>query len=152
MIVGAEMKSALLVDRVIDGNVPFGNPSVDKETIAFDGKQVVVTRTYHPVDYAPIRAALVANIKAKASEIILSYCPQHRQANLTAWAAELALTFPGTKGADLDEPHKTIWLSGMAIWTNIKLIRAHSDVLEAEVAWLQDANLAEWTQHNWPVI
>lgn len=151
--VGAQVGGdALLVDRVDYDDPPFGNPPVVSESGFFDGSQFVVTRTYGTPDYSPVRAALIGAIKVRASDIILRFCPQYKQANLTARAVELALMFPGVKGEDFDEPYRSEYLAGQAIWDAIKAVRAHSNALEAEINALPDAELQSWQQHDWPVL
>lgn len=152
-IVGAEIGgSALLVERYLDVEPPFGNPPVLSESVSYDGQKTIVTRAYASPDYASIRSKLIAKVKATAGDIILDYCPQYKQANLTAQAAELALTFPGSKGEELPEPYMTAWRDGQAIWAKIKAVRAHSNTLETEIMGLPDAQLATWQQHDWPVL
>lgn len=148
-IVGSEFSGGrLLVERVCD-DAPTNRPIVSEQSAWVDGR-VLVTRSYGPPDYAALRAKHVAAVKANAGKLILDYCPQYKQANLTAQAAELALLFPSTKGEDLPEPHRSAWMAGQAIWDHIKLIRAHSNSLEAEIVALPDAQVEGWQQHDWP--
>ncbi len=148
-IVGSEFAGGrLLVERVCD-DAPSNRPIVSEQSTWVDGR-VIVTRSYGPPDYDALRAALVSSVKAQAGRIILDYCPQYKQANLTAQAAELALLFPSTKGEDLPEPYRAAWVAGQAIWGKIKLIRTHSNVLEAEAMALPDDQIEGWEQHGWP--
>ena len=150
-IIGSEFSGGcLLVERICEP-APFGSPPVVSESSKFDGEKVVVTRVYGEIDLAPIRGQLVSSVKANAASIILAYCPQYKQANLTARAAELALTYPGTAGIDLPEPYKSEWLAGSAIWNYIKAVRAHSNTLEAEINKISTADeLKNWQPHDWP--
>lgn len=150
-IVGAEFSGgALLVERFC-GSPPFGEPAVLSESATFDGSKVIVSRKYADPDLGLIRANLISKVKAEAGALILAYCPQYKQANLTARAAELALTFPGTAGLDLPEPYRSEFLMGQAIWDHIKSIRAHSDVMETEINNLSSPEeLRGWKAHDWP--
>lgn len=149
--IGAEFKGgALLVERFCEP-VPFSDPAVVSEEAKFDGKRIVVTRVYADPDLAPIKARIVSGIKAEAGAIILAYCPQYKQANLTARAAEVALTYPGIAGDDLPEPMRSEWHNCLAIWEHIKAIREHSNALEAEVSKLSSTDeLKDWRSHDWP--
>ena len=148
-IVGAEFSGGrLLVERVCD-NAPSNRPIVSEQSVWVDGR-VLVTRSYGPPDYAALRTARIVEVKAHAGAIILNYCPQYKQANVTAQAVELALMFPSTKGEDLPEPYRSAWVAGQAIWDGIKAIRAHSNVLEAEIMALSDDQVEAWAHHNWP--
>lgn len=150
-IVSAEIApNVLLVDRY-GPETPFGNPPVLSESSSFDGDRVIVERVYGEPDLEEEKRKLVNFIKAQAGNEINAYCPTYKQANLTAQAAELALLFPSTAGADLPSPYKEAWESGTAIWTHIKRIRAHSDLLEQEVLAINSADeLKSWTPHDWP--
>lgn len=150
-IIGAEFSAgALLVERLCEP-APFGDPAVVSEEAKFDGKKVIVTRVYADPDLAPIKARIVAGIKAEAGAIILAFCPQYKQANLTARAAEIALTYPGTAGDELPEPQRSEWNAGLAVWEHIKAIRSHSNALEVEVNKLSSSDeLKGWRSHDWP--
>ncbi len=150
-IVGAQVGGdAVLVDRFLEGNLPFGSPGVAAETASYSNGRVVVTRKYLEPDYEQIRASLIASVKAQAGEKILAYCPQYKQANLTAYAVDLALTYPGIAGDKLPEPHRTAWMQGKSIWEHIKALRAHSNAMEDELTRLPTAALETWVSHDWP--
>ncbi len=107
---------------------------------------IVDTRTVEA-----ILAQKITDVKVTAGNLILSYCPQYKQANLMARAVELALQFPGLRGDQFDEPYKTEWSAGQAIWDNIKAVRNHSNALEAEVTAITDRDtLLAWLPHDWP--
>ena len=71
------------------------------------------------------QAAKRAAIKQAARQIILGRYPEWRQANLTARAVEL-VSLGQTSGPE--------WQQMQSIWAWIKAVRAHSDLLEADVA------------------
>lgn len=120
-----------------------------EEEAPFDSRYYFSAGVARPIEQ--LKAMRIAEIKAVAGGLILDFCPQWKQANLTAQAAELALTFPGTAGADLDEPYHTAWSAGQAIWNHIKAIRTQSDTLEAEVNALSTAeDVIAWQMHDWP--
>lgn len=150
-IVGSEFKGgALLVDRVCE-EPPHPESVVKSETVSFADGKAVVTRTYEELDLAPIKEQKIGAIKSEAGMRILAYCPQYKQANLTAQAAELALTFPDLKGSELPSPYLEAWQAGQEIWNKIKEVRAHSNTLEAEVLGLQTLEeLKNWNTYGWP--
>lgn len=150
-IVGAEIApDVILVDRYCE-ETPFGNPPILSEKSSFDGEKIVVEREYGDPDLTSEKQNLVNFIKAEASNLILAYCPQYKQANLTAQAAELALMFPSTSGADMPSPYKEAWEAGQIIWNHIKAIRIHSNVLEQEILSINSAEeLKSWQPHDWP--
>lgn len=71
------------------------------------------------------QAAKRTAIKAAARQTILARYPEWMQANLTARAVEL-VSLRWTSGAE--------WQQMQSIWAWIKAVRAHSDLLEADVA------------------
>jgi len=71
------------------------------------------------------RAAKRTAIKAAARQVILARYPEWMQANLTARAVELV---------SLNELTGPEWQQLQSIWSWIKAVRAHSDLLEADVA------------------
>ena len=71
------------------------------------------------------KAAKKAEIKAAARAQILARYPEWQQANLTARAVELV---------SLNELTGPEWQRMQSIWAWIKAVRAHSDLLEADVA------------------
>jgi hypothetical protein len=74
---------------------------------------------------AAAQAAKRTAIKTAARQTILARCPEWMQANLTARAVEL-VSLGETSGAE--------WQRMQSIWGWIKAVRAHSDLLEADVA------------------
>ena len=64
-------------------------------------------------------------IKAAARQVILARYPEWMQANLTARAVELV---------SLNELTGPEWQRMQSIWSWIKAVRAHSNLLEADVA------------------
>ena len=86
----------------------------------------------HPTDAEIAAAALPAAqaakrsaIKQAARQVILARYPEWMQANLTARAVELVSL------GQLSGPE---WARMQSIWAWIKAVRAHSDLLEADVA------------------
>ena len=71
------------------------------------------------------QAAKRAAIKQAARQTILARYPEWMQANLTARAVELV---------SLGELSGPEWQRMQSIWAWIKAVRAHSDLLEADVA------------------
>jgi len=66
-------------------------------------------------------------VKAEAYRRIIAICPEWKQRNLTAQAAQLA-----KKGETNWTPEEAAaWAAGEAIWNQIAAIRAASDVIEA---------------------
>ena len=66
-------------------------------------------------------------VKAEAARRILEICPEWKQRNLTEQAAILA-----KKGeANWTPEEQAAWDAGEVIWTQIAIIRAKSDALEA---------------------
>lgn len=71
--------------------------------------------------------ATVEMVKAEAYRRIIEICPEWKQRNLTAQAAQLA-----KKGeANWTPEEAAAWAAGEAIWNQIAAIRAESDLLEA---------------------
>lgn len=73
------------------------------------------------------RVITVQEVKAEAYRRIVAICPEWKQRNLTAQAAQLA-----KKGeANWTPEEAAAWAAGEAIWNQIAAIRAASDVIEA---------------------
>lgn len=71
--------------------------------------------------------ATVEGVKAEAYRRIVAICPEWKQRNLTAQAAQLA-----KKGeANWTPEDATAWADGEAIWDEVAAIRAASDRIEA---------------------
>lgn len=71
--------------------------------------------------------ATVEMVKAEAYRRIIAICPEWKQRNLTAQAAQLA-----KKGETNWTPEEAAaWAAGEAIWNQIAAIRAASGVIEA---------------------
>lgn len=67
------------------------------------------------------------DVKAEAYRRIVALCPEWKQRNLTAQAAQLA-----KKGeANWTPEEAAAWAAGEALWNQIAAIRAASDVIEA---------------------
>lgn len=100
-IVGAQVGGdALLVDRVLDAPPPAGNPPVTGETAAFDGTQVIVTRSYGPPDLTPLKLAAKNTIDANAELARLRYItPGAGQALEYQEASDEASRYVITNGA-----------------------------------------------------
>lgn len=72
-------------------------------------------------------AAKVAAIKQEANRRIVAICPEWKQRNLTAQAAQLA-----KKGeTNWTQAEAGAWTAGEALWAQIAAIRAASDAIEA---------------------
>lgn len=91
--------------------------------------EVIDTRTV-----AGTLARKVEAIKAAAGERILALCPEWKQRNLTARAAELA----AIGSANWTPEQAAEWAAGQALWDAIKAIRAASDAAEATVRGIAD--------------
>jgi hypothetical protein len=73
------------------------------------------------------RVITVQEVKAEAYRRIIAICPEWKQRNLTAQAAQLA-----KKGeANWTPEEAAAWAAGEVIWNQIAAIRAASDVIEA---------------------
>ena len=83
---------------------------------------------------AAAQAAKRAAIKEAARQTILARYPEWMQANLTARAVELV---------SLNELTGPEWQRMQSIWSWIKAVRAHSDLLEADVANCTTAEAVE---------
>jgi hypothetical protein len=71
--------------------------------------------------------ATIEMVKAEAGRRIIAICPEWKQRNLTAQAAQLA-----KKGeANWTPEEQEAWDAGEALWNQIAAIRAASDVIEA---------------------
>jgi hypothetical protein len=71
--------------------------------------------------------ATAERVKAEAYRRIVAICPEWKQRNLTAQAAQLA-----KKGeANWTPEEAAAWAAGEALWVQIAAIRAASDVIEA---------------------
>ncbi len=86
-----------------------------------------VTR-YDDRTLAEAQAERISAIKAAARDRIVAICPDWKQANLTARAAELALA-----GGPKTDAERAEVAAGAAIWAQIKAVRAASDTAEAAV-------------------
>jgi len=80
---------------------------------------------------AEVQALRIGETKSEARRRILAIAPEWKQANLTARAAELTLLFPGVKGVEFEEPYRSEYMAGQAIWDQIKVLREASNVREA---------------------
>lgn len=87
-----------------------------------------------PID--DIKAEAIAVTKREAERRILAIVPEWKQRNLTARAVELSAIHAGITPENYPEPDRSEWMAGQALWDRIKLIRAASDQIEAEIAAL----------------
>lgn len=72
------------------------------------------------------REKKIADIKAEAHRRIVALCPEWKQRNLTAQAAQLA-----KKGeSNWTQEEADAWAAGEALWAQIAAIRAASDAIE----------------------
>lgn len=86
---------------------------------------------------AALPTQAIAAIKAEAARRITTICPDWKQRNLTARAAELAI-----KGqANWTDEEAAEVAYGQAIWDAIKSIRSKSDQLEQWVSTQLSSNL-----------
>lgn len=83
-----------------------------------------------PEEVAELRAAKVAAIKAEATRRILALMPEHDQRNSLALGMEMVTTY-GPDPAGWPAEMRARYEADLAIWTEIKAIRARSDQLEA---------------------
>lgn len=90
---------------------------------------------------ANLLSDVIALIKAEAARRILVICPDWKQRNLTARAAELAI-----KGAvNWTEAELAEIAAGQSIWDSIKAVRNRSNLLELAVSGM---TLDELKQFN----
>ena len=78
-------------------------------------------------DFPPPPPPTADMVKQEASRRIITICPEWKQRNLTARAAELAIKGVTNWTAEEQAEHA----AGQAIWDQIKVVRARSDELEA---------------------
>jgi len=72
-------------------------------------------------------APTASDVKAEAQRRILAICPEWKQRNLTAQAAELS-----EKGrSNWTTQELAEWNAGKALWDSIKAVRGFSDTIEA---------------------
>lgn len=80
-----------------------------------------------PPDTAREQQRKLAEIKREANRRIVAICPEWKQRNLTAQAAQLA-----RKGeANWTQAEADAWAAGEALWAQVAAIRAASDAIEA---------------------
>lgn len=87
----------------------------------------------------------IAEIKAKAGELIVAIAPEWKQRNMTA--AGLELTSKRAQGQTLTADELSTEAAIVALWAQIKAIRDHSDQLEQDVLDGKAVNL----ETGWPV-
>lgn len=87
-------------------------------------------RVSTPEEVAEMRAAKVAAIKAEATRRILALMPDHDQRNSLALGMEMVTTY-GPDPAGWPAEMRARYEADLAIWSEIKAIRARSDQLEA---------------------
>jgi hypothetical protein len=86
-----------------------------------------VVRPMTTEEYNGRQKLMVEAVKEEAYRRIIAICPEWRQRNLTAQAAQLA-----KKGeANWTPEEQAAWDAGEALWNQIAAIRAKSDLLEA---------------------
>ena len=78
-------------------------------------------------DFPPPTPPTADMVKQEASRRILAICPDWKQRNLTARAAELAIKGVDNWTAEEQAEHA----AGQAIWDKVKAVRARSNELEA---------------------
>jgi len=87
----------------------------------------VVERPLTPEEVQTRRDRKIRRVKAEANRRIVALCPEWKQRNLTAQAAQLA-----KKGeANWTTAEADAWAAGEALWLQIAAIRAASDTIEA---------------------
>lgn len=158
--VGQEAEGYRLVNRVIVDERPSGYHSLGDATTQWNGTEIVVTQRYVAPSLDSVRAARIAEIKAKASDLILSAYPSWKQVNMIARQGELLRIENGlmrnesgevleARAMTQGETAELAYIS--AVWGWIKSVRSHSDALEAEVAACEtvQATIA-WQGHDWP--
>ena len=84
--------------------------------------------------FARLKQARILDVKHEARRRILALCPEWKQANLTARAAELAIKGPG----NWTEAETAEHAAGQAIWDQIKALRAASNAAEAAILAAED--------------
>lgn len=100
-------------------------------------------------DLVTVQSQFIGAVKQAASGVILSAYPDWKQRNMTARAVDL-LSKTFDKTISPDEQAEVAQLQ--AAWAWIKSVRAHSNVLEAEVNGASAlSDLAAWQAHGWPI-
>lgn len=128
------------VERPSPWHAPTGN------TVTFAETEMVIDPqwTFRADD---ARAALIGAVKANAGQRIEAVAPDYKQRNMLGRSAEFL-----RKGeANLNTAEQAELAQIDAVWAWIKETRAHSEVLEAEIATLEtEAELTAWEPHGWP--
>lgn len=100
--------------------------SSDFEVVEWVNGQWAV-RSMTPEEATQRRKLMIEAVKYEAGRRIVAICPEWKQRNLTAQAAQLA-----KKGeANWTPEEQAAWDAGEALWNQIAAIRAKSDTLEA---------------------
>lgn len=90
-----------------------------------------------PRDLTTMRDAMKNTVKAIARDRILQICPEWRQTNIVARGVEVLLGV--VQGATLTNAEQVEIQEGLAMWTQIKAIRARSATIEAEIDEIIDS-------------
>ena len=85
---------------------------------------------------------IIQAVKAEANRRITSLCPEWKQRNLLAQAAQLTLKGKSNWTAE----DQAAWDAGDALWKQIEAIRAKSDLIEAMTPVPADFN----EDKHWP--
>lgn len=100
--------------------------SSDFEVVEWVNGQWAV-RSMTPEEATQRRKLMIEAVKYEAGRRIIEICPEWKQRNLTAQAAQLA-----KKGeANWTSEEAAAWAAGEALWGQIAAIRAASDTIEA---------------------
>ena len=98
----------------------------DYEVVEWSNNQWFV-RNKTTEEMALYKELMIEAVKAEAYRRIIAICPEWKQRNLTAQAAQLA-----KKGESNWTPEEAAaWAAGEALWGQIAAIRAASDTIEA---------------------
>ena len=115
--------NGIQAERTSDSVAEYFSPESDKHRSAVNGAYGEIS-PYVPPEPEPITEQ---QVKDEAYRRIIAICPEWKQRNLTAQAAQLA-----KKGeANWTPEEAAAWAAGEAIWNQIAAIRVKSDLLEA---------------------
>lgn len=135
---------AVTTRRIIDGKVSKGHPralSIDVDESRRADVQAVINA--HVPDFGHV-ATKIAETKAEAGRRILAILPDWKQRNYAARAVEII--------AD-EEVGSDEWNEMQAAWRQIEAVRTASDVIEAQIADLTDAEAGAFdvaASPEWP--
>jgi hypothetical protein len=128
---GVQLMRAAIIENGVVANIVLAAKPSDFGAIEC-GEDVAIGWSYDGEAFSapsatPGAGPTVADVKDGAQSLIVAFCPEWKQRNLTARAAELAMK--GKENWTAEEQAEVA--TGQAVWDRIKAIRAASDALEA---------------------